>query len=66
MPQPRLRKTYDVRSASATVSHDGAILSFLTRGDEDVIVRMDRQTLALLQHLIAHAFAPVGDSSEQP
>ena len=66
MPPPRFDKTYELRSASATVSHDGATISFLTRDDEDLIVRMDRQTLALLQHRIAHALAPVGDSSEQP
>jgi hypothetical protein len=38
----------------------------MTRDDEEVTVSMDRQTLALLQHHLARALAPVGASSEQP
>ena len=66
MPAPRLHKTYEARSASATVSHNGASIAFLTHDDEELIFTMDRQTLALLQHRTAHALAPAADSSEQP
>lgn len=66
MAAPRLRKTYEALSVSATVSHGGAIISFLTRDDEDVVVAIDLQTLAALQRQIARGLAPVGDSSAQP
>ena len=66
MPQSRAHKTYKARSVSAAVSAVEAAISFVTPDDEEVAVTMDRQTLALLQHHIAHAIAPVSISSKQP
>ncbi len=66
MPESRMPKAHEARGVSATVSSFGAELSFVTREGEALIIRMDRQILALLQHHIAHALAPAGASSEQP
>lgn len=61
-----LRKTYEAHSASATVSQSGAILSFVTRDGQDIVVAIDRQMLATLQRQIVRGLAPIGDSSAQP
>jgi hypothetical protein len=66
MAAAALRKTYDARSVSITVSRGGASIVFTTRDDEDVIVALDRQMLASLQRQIARGLAPAGDSSAQP
>lgn len=66
MAGPTLRRTYEARSVSAAISHYEAIISFQTSEGEELVVAMDRQTLARLQHHLAHALAPVDDSSQQP
>ncbi len=66
MPESRTPKPHEARGVSATVWSFGAELSFVTREGDELIIRMDRQILALLQHHIAHALAPTGASSEQP
>lgn len=61
-----LRRTYEAHSVSAAVSHSGAILSFVTRDGEDIVVAIDRQMLAALQRQFVRGLAPLGDSSAQP
>jgi hypothetical protein len=61
-----LRRTYEAHSVSAVVSYSGAILSFVTRDGEDIVVAIDRQMLAALQRHIVRGLAPIGDSSAQP
>ena len=66
MTAPTLKKTCEARGVRVTVSPGGAILAFVTRDDEDLLVAVDRPTLTALQRQIARGLAPAGDSSAQP
>ena len=66
MAAQALRRTYDARNVTITVSQGGASLLFTTRADEDVVIAIDRQLLASLQRQIARGLTPAGDSAAQP